>query len=145
MGSLLTDDPVPGDDVRHVGPPPLDEETVRLLIVEDDEDDYRITRELLDEAVQLTLTVEWASSYEDALETILEQSHDVYLIDYRRAQRAGVGLLREAFASRPVAPVIMLTGQARDGIDLEATALGATDFLTKQALRADDLERSLRH
>src|ERR1700759_998348 len=53
--------------------------------------------------------------------------------------------MREAFASRPFAPVIMLTGQPTQDIDLEATALGATDFLSKRGLTADELERSIRY
>jgi diguanylate cyclase (GGDEF)-like protein/PAS domain S-box-containing protein len=146
MSPLLTEEPPPGGGVRPDGASPaVDEEIVRLLIVEDDEDDYLITRDLLQDAGQLTVAVDWASSYEDALAAILEQGHDVYLIDYRLGERTGLELIREAFAARPVAPVIMLTGQPRGKIDLEATALGATDFLTKQGLRADDLERSIRH
>ena len=120
---------------------PVDDETIRLLIVEDDEDDYLITRDLLE---RMKVTIDWASSYGAALAEIREQAHDVYLVDYRLGQRTGLELIREGFASRPVAPVIMLTGQATAEIDLEATALGATDFLTKQDLGADELERSIR-
>jgi diguanylate cyclase (GGDEF)-like protein/PAS domain S-box-containing protein len=104
-----------------------------------------LTRELLGAAGQLTVTVDWAATYEQALAAILEQRHDVYLIDYRLGRRTGLELIREAFAARPVAPVIMLTGQSRGGVDLEAAALGATDFLTKEGLRADELERAIRH
>jgi signal transduction histidine kinase len=44
-----------------------------------------------------------------------------------------------------LAPVIMLTGQDDHQIDLEATALGATDFLVKQELGPALLERSIRY
>jgi diguanylate cyclase (GGDEF)-like protein/PAS domain S-box-containing protein len=133
------------DDERRGGPPPGDEEPVRLLLVDDDEGDYLITRELLGAAGQLTITVDWAKTYERALEVILEQSHDVYLIDYRLGRHTGLELIREAFAARPVAPVIMLTGHPSGSVNLEAAALGATDFLTKQGLSADELERAIRH
>ena len=83
--------------------------------------------------------------YDAALMAIREQRHDVYLIDYRLGERTGLELMREAFASRPSAPVIMLTGQADYEIDLEATALGVTDFLIKQELDAVELERSIRY
>lgn len=121
------------------------EETVRLLVVEDDEDDYLITRDLLADGGSLRCTIDWSAAYEDALAAIRRQRHDVYLVDYRLGGRTGLELIREAFASRPSAPVIMLTGAPNAEIDLEATALGATEFLTKQELTAAELERAIRH
>ena len=53
--------------------------------------------------------------------------------------------MREGFADRPSAPAIMLTGQATHEIDLEANALGVTDFLVKQELAPAKLERSIRY
>ena len=143
---MLSNDPAPSNP----GPAPArsddaDTETVRLLIVEDDEDDYLITQDLLAERHQLRVAVDWAGTYDEALAQIRRQGHDVYLVDYRLGKRTGLELIREAFASRPVAPVIMLTGATTTGIDLEAKALGATDFLTKQGLRADELELAIRH
>ena len=71
--------------------------------------------------------------------------HDVYLIDYRLGERTGLDLLGEAFATRPHAPVIVLTGQSDYEIDLAASALGVTDYLVKQELDAAGLERSIRY
>ncbi len=124
--------------------PRAEPEDVRLLIVEDDEDDYLITRDLLADQGKMRISVDWADTYEAALAAMRGQSHDVYLIDYRLGERTGLELIREAFASRPVAPVIMLTGQPVAEIDLEAAALGATDFFTKQQLHAAELGRSIR-
>jgi diguanylate cyclase (GGDEF)-like protein/PAS domain S-box-containing protein len=142
---VLSPDPYPDDDP----PPPsavvAGEEAVRLLVVEDDEDDFLITCDLLDEQDRMAVAADWAPTYDEALAQILEQRHDAYLIDYRLGDRTGLELIREAFAARPVAPVIMLTGQASAAVDLEANALGATDFLTKQGLTADELEASIRH
>jgi diguanylate cyclase (GGDEF)-like protein/PAS domain S-box-containing protein len=125
--------------------PPVEPDNVRLLVVEDDEDDYLITHDLLVEQTRIRVDVEWAADYDTALEAIRAQRHDVYLVDYRLGGRTGLELIRESFATRPVAPVIMLTGLPVAEIDLEATALGATDFLTKQGLAADELGDSIRH
>ena len=147
MSVLLTDDEVPADDEARSGASPSDDpvETVRLLVVEDDEDDFLITRDLLDEQDRLPVSVDWSRTYAAALAEIRRQAHDVYLVDYRLGEHTGLELMREAFASRPFAPVIMLTGQPTQDIDLEATALGATDFLSKRGLTADELERSIRY
>jgi diguanylate cyclase (GGDEF)-like protein/PAS domain S-box-containing protein len=118
---------------------------VRVLLVDDDEDDFVITRDLLEHQDRVRFTVDWRSTYDQALKAILEQRHDVYLVDYRLGERTGLELVREGFASRPFAPVIMLTGQPTYEIDLEATALGVTDFLVKEELDRSRLERSIRY
>jgi diguanylate cyclase (GGDEF)-like protein/PAS domain S-box-containing protein len=138
---VLVENSAPGD------PPPslIDVETVRLLIVEDDEEDFLITRDMLADQDRMRVAIDWVSDYDQALVEIRAQSHDAYLVDYRLGERTGLDLIREAFASRPVAPVIMLTGQPTAAIDLEATALGASGFLAKQQLTPNELERTIRH
>ncbi len=118
---------------------------VRVLLVEDDEDDYLITRDMLARQQGARFTVDWRSQYHESLRAIRESNHDIYLIDYRLGARTGLDLVREGFAARPSAPVIMLTGEATYEMDLEATALGVTDYLVKQKLDPQVLERSIRY
>jgi diguanylate cyclase (GGDEF)-like protein/PAS domain S-box-containing protein len=120
-------------------------EAITVLLVEDDEDDYLITSEMLGRPHGVRFAVDWCASYDDALEAIREQRHDVYLIDYRLGEHTGLELIREGFSSRPRAPVIVLTGQTNYEIDLAATALGVTDYLVKQDLDYTALERSIRY
>ena len=120
-------------------------EVVDVLLVEDDEDDYLITRDMLAAQDRARFELDWCSDYEQALEAIRGQRHDVYLIDYRLGLRTGLELVRDGFAARPRAPVIILTGQSDYQIDLEATALGVTDYLVKQELDPAGLERSIRY
>jgi diguanylate cyclase (GGDEF)-like protein/PAS domain S-box-containing protein len=121
------------------------EAPIKVLLVEDDEDDYVITRDLLDSQDRARFAVEWCADFEAALVAIRQRSHDVYLIDYRLGRRTGLELVREAFAARPRAPVLILTGEIDYQIDLEATALGVTDYLVKQELNPASLERSIRY
>ena len=120
-------------------------EPITVLLVEDDEDDYLITREMLARQDRARFVLDWCATYSDAVDTIRERRHDVYLIDYRLGERTGLDLLGEAFATRPHAPVIVLTGQSDYEIDLAASALGVTDYLVKQELDAAGLERSIRY
>lgn len=124
---------------------PSRQERIRVLLVEDDEDDYTITKDMLAGQDRARFEVEWCSDFEDALATIGEERHDVYLVDYRLGSHTGLELVREAFAFRSRAPVLILTGQSDFEIDLEASALGATDFLLKQELNPYALERSIRY
>jgi diguanylate cyclase (GGDEF)-like protein/PAS domain S-box-containing protein len=124
---------------------PKAEGLIRVLLIEDDEDDYLITRDMLAGQERARYEVDWSKEFDEALEGIRAQAHDVYLIDYRLGSRTGLELVREGFADRPHAPVLMLTGELDYEIDLEATALGVTDYLVKQELSAASLERSIRY
>jgi len=118
---------------------------VRVLIVEDDEDDFVVARDLLAEQRHTPCEVEWASSSEEALRLIGEDRHDVYLVDHRLGVSTGLELVREAFGDQTLAPVIMLTGFDDHQVDLEAATLGVTDFLLKSQLDGAVLERSIRY
>ena len=120
-------------------------ESLRVLLVEDDEDDYLLTSEMLAGTERAHFDLDWCRDFQQALDAIREQRHDVYLIDYRLGARTGLDLVREAFASRPLAPVVMLTGETAYEIDLEATALGVADYLVKGELTPAGLERSIRY
>ena len=118
---------------------------VRVALIDDDEDDYLITRDMLRQQNRTQFAVDWYSDYESALSVISGERHDVYLIDYRLGAHTGLDLVRAGFTGRPGAPVIILTSQTDYEIDLEATNLGVTDFLLKQELNPLSLERSIRY
>jgi diguanylate cyclase (GGDEF)-like protein/PAS domain S-box-containing protein len=120
-------------------------ELISVLLVEDDEDDYLITRDMLRAQERVRCAVEWLPGYDRALQAIREARHDIYIVDYRLGERTGLQLIREAIATRPHAPVIMLTGESDYRIDVEASELGVTDYLLKQELDAVALERSIRY
>ena len=118
---------------------------LRLLVVDDDRDDYLITKGLLSQTDGPGFDLDWVGGYDDALETIGRGEHDVYLLDYRLGERDGLTLLREAIAKGCKAPMILLTGQGDHQVDVEAMNAGATDYLVKGRLDSTLLERSIRY
>jgi len=123
----------------------MKEPPLRVLLVDDDEDDYFITADLLSEIEGPKFDLEWVSTYEEALELMGRHQHDVYLVDYRLGGQTGLELLRAAVASGCQAPIIMLTGQGDHEVDLEAMRTGAADYLVKGQISAPLLERSIRY
>src|SRR5438105_4616992 len=93
---------------------------IKLLLVEDDEDDYIITRDLLSEMTGRRFTLDWIQTYEKGLEEMVRNQHDVCLVDYRLGAHNGVELLRAAIEQGCQAPVIVLIGAGEHEIDLEA-------------------------
>jgi diguanylate cyclase (GGDEF)-like protein/PAS domain S-box-containing protein len=120
-------------------------DVLRILLVEDDEDDFVLTRSMLAAQGRAKVEIDWEQSFEPALLAIHEARHDLYLVDYRLGERTGLELVREAWKSDPPAPVIVLTGQDDYEVDLEASALGVTDYLVKGTIDAPSLERTIRY
>jgi len=118
---------------------------IRLLLVEDDEDDYLITRELLREIAADQYDIEWAQTFDAGLGTLVRNEHDVALIDFRLGGKSGIELLREALQMGCLAPAILLTGAGDRDIDMAAMEAGAADFLDKTTLTAPLLDRSIRY
>jgi len=123
----------------------LNNEPWKILLVEDDEDDYLITRDLLEEIKSQPATLQWVLDPEAALEAMAASAYDVVLMDYRLGEHDGIDVLREAIARGFQDPIILLTGQGGHDIDLEAMAAGAADYLVKGQINAPLLERAIRH
>jgi diguanylate cyclase (GGDEF)-like protein len=119
--------------------------TITVLLIEDDEDDYIITKEMLDEIKEIKFELEWARTYSAGLEFITENEYDVCLLDYHLGAQTGLDLLHAAIEKGCTLPVILLTGQGGRQVDLEAMYAGAADYLVKGKVDAVGLERSIRY
>src|SRR5258708_7685400 len=118
---------------------------VRVLLVDDDEDEYVVIGDLLRAACQDTFDLTWAPTYTQGLEAILASRCDVCLLDYRLGGRSGLDLLAEVTAIPNHPQIIVMTGVGDRGVDLAATKAGAADYLVKGELTAALLERSIRY
>jgi signal transduction histidine kinase len=118
---------------------------VRVLLIDDDRDDYLLTRDLFAEIPGGRYRLDWVSDYDAGLAALCQAEHDVYLLDYRLGEKTGVDLLAQARTQGCAGPVILLTGQNVWEVDLAAMESGAADFLEKGRLDATLLERSIRY
>ena len=118
---------------------------IKVLLIDDDEDDYILTRDWFSEFQVAGCFLDWVSNYEAAIHAITKHQHDVYLIDYRLGEGNGLELLRIAVTNGCSAPMILLTGKGEREIDIQAMKAGAADYLEKSQLNAALLERSIRY
>ncbi|OUR73636.1 hypothetical protein A9Q78_02895 [Methylophaga sp. 41_12_T18] len=119
---------------------------MRILIVDDDEDDFIILNELLTEALGQVGSIVWSQSYEQGLEQIEQSTFDFYLLDNRLGAKLGLGLIAEIKQKFNISPpIIMLSGVDDHQTDLTAMELGADDYLIKSQLTAPLLERTIRY
>ncbi len=119
--------------------------SIRVLLVEDDQDDYILFKENLDEIKVNSYTLTWASTYEKALELIRNDNHDIYFFDYLLGARTGLDLIQECLKAGVDTPIIILTGLGNQQTDLKSMELGAADYLVKAEIDVEKLERSIRY
>ncbi|MBA4741585.1 MAG: EAL domain-containing protein [Azoarcus sp.] len=122
---------------------PLDR--LRILVIDDDEDDFILVRDHLEDIDFPTYEISWASDAAAALECIAGGSFDACLLDYRLGGEDGIDVLRRILALPRRPAVVMATGQGNDAVDRLAVELGASDYLVKQEMSARSLDRSLRY
>ncbi|MBK8151371.1 MAG: PAS domain S-box protein [Acidobacteria bacterium] len=122
-----------------------DAKRIRVLMVDDDEDDFILTRCLFEEFRDNRYALEWTASASDALGHMAQREYDVYLVDFRLGAENGLDLVRAGIADGCQAPMILLTGQSEKEVDLDAMEAGAADYLVKGRFDAQLLERSIRY
>ena len=120
-------------------------DSLKILLIEDDEDDYILTKEIIDEIPSNSYNLEWATNYEEGLNAMKSNSFDVFLLDYRLGKDSGLDLLKKMNFVVESGPIILLTGQGDRELDFEALEAGASDFLVKAELNPDLLDRSIRY
>jgi PAS domain S-box-containing protein len=118
---------------------------IKVLLIEDDEDDVLLAKEYLSDSENFKFELDWISETEKAREKMIENSHDVILVDYRLGSETGLDLIRYAQENGVLTPCILLTGQGDLKVDIDASRYGAADYLVKTDLDASSLERSIRY
>jgi PAS domain S-box-containing protein len=120
------------------------QQPVRILIVDDDEDDYLILKDML-ETISYPVTTTWSYTYNDALELIRSGKFDVIIVDFRLGRKTGLDLMADAARFHSDTPFIFLTGAGNAKIDALALKAGATDYLVKGEMTEEKLDRSIRY
>lgn len=118
---------------------------IRVLIVDDDEDDFYITRENIKHIPNHHFTIDWCPHYDEVLGHMLHKHYDIYFVDYLLGAKSGVDLLKDALKAGCEEPIILLTGKGNRKVDIEAMQLGAIDYLVKTELTIEKMERSIRY
>lgn len=117
--------------------------TIKVLLVDDDEDDYLIIKQVFSRIPDSPFELDWCSQFENAKTLIDQKEHDIYLIDYRLAGQTGLELLEYAQPFKRSEPFILLTGVGDRQIEIRSMKLAAADYLVKGTINAELLARTL--
>lgn len=117
----------------------------RILMIDDDRIQFRLVQGLFKNFRGELFELEWAATYEEGLAKLLEGQHAACLLDYQLGPRNGLELIRTAMANGVRMPIVFLTAESSELVDIEAMHAGALDYLVKSEISSRTLERSLRY
>ena len=123
----------------------LDPDRIKVLLIEDDEEDYILLRRLLAEVPAVRYGVTWIQTYEEGLTEIEKGIYHVCLLDYHLGSKTGLEILYKVEQSLGTPPIIILTGRGDYLVDLKAMEYGAADYLVKGQMTGNMLERAIRY
>lgn len=121
------------------------ENSIRILIVDDDEDDFLIISDYIRNINPTRFVLHWCFNYLEALTHMKNHNYDLYFVDYRLGAKTGLDLLKEAISAQCEEPIVLLTGKGNYKVDMEAMQAGAVDYLIKTELTSEKLERCIRY
>jgi diguanylate cyclase (GGDEF)-like protein/PAS domain S-box-containing protein len=116
----------------------------RVLIVEDNPADERLTRMALSDGRRARYVVESAADLHEAVSLLhSEDPFDVVLLDLNLPDAAGLATVDELQAASKDVPIVVLTGLEDHEIGVAAIQRGAQDYLAKGALTSATLDQAI--
>ena len=118
---------------------------MRILLVEDNEADARLLREVVADGVTRRLDLHHVASLADAGAALAAGAFDAALLDLSLPDADGMSGLVALQELAPQLPVVVLTGREDPTFAASMVKRGAQDYLPKSDVAARTLERVLRH
>ena len=117
----------------------------RILLIDDDRLQQKLMEAMIKNFRSGPFEIDEATTYADGLKKLLSGKYAACLLDYRLNDADGLALLREARIGGSVTPVIVLTADDSEEVDIAAMEAGAVDYLVKGTFTPRLLERALRY
>lgn len=119
--------------------------TLRILLIEDNPADARLTRELLRDVGTINLELVNADSLAAGIGLLAAQDFAVVLADLSLPDAQGVETVRRLRAADTRVPLVVLTGLDDERIAVEMLQNGAQDYLVKGHREGHVIARAIHH
>ena len=118
---------------------------LNTLLIDDDEQEFTITRDLLAQIEGWQFNLDWVSSFDAALAKMERDPYDICLLNYRLGNENGLEFLHQANKNGTKTSLILLTDTEDRNTAQAGLEAGAVDYLVKGQIDASLLERSIRY
>jgi len=125
-------------------PEPPEEPCARILLVEDNAGDARLTQESLATQKVDKFTMVHVASLAAACSRLRGEHFDAVVLDLSLPDSHGSATLSSLRQQAPSIPIVVLTGLSDEATAIEAVKIGAQDYLVKGEADGNTLARRLR-
>jgi DNA-binding NtrC family response regulator len=122
-----------------------DKRHIKVLIIEDNDDDAELLCYFLSKAEDLYFDIERAERISSAVDLLKKKNFDVLISDLGLPDSLGVETFVKLHTRYPEIPMIVLTGLDDQEAALKAVQGGAQDYLVKGKIDANLLIRSIQY
>jgi len=119
-------------------------EPIIVLYIEDDEDDFILTSQLLKDADQ-PFRIEWQQTLRSGVEAIASDAFDIVILDLSLPDSSGWETFTTMREQAPDLPIILMTGLEDNELALQAVQQGAQDYLVKGSVGTDVMVRAVQY
>lgn len=116
---------------------------LKILIVEDDVNDFELIKADLYLVYENKVIVEHALSYSEALQRLSITNFDIVFVDNNLQDGLGIELIELSVSQDPNTPFVLITGEMSVDLDIVALDHGADDFIEKSHITPQLLRRSI--
>lgn len=119
-------------------------EPAHVLIIDDSEDDRDFYQRLMQRDIGIE-TIDLAENGDQGLARYQERPADCVLLDFNMPGHDGLEVLQSLQSIDPLVPVVMMTGEGNQDTAVAAMKAGAFDYVAKDTITPDVLQRALVH
>lgn len=120
-------------------------ETLRVLVVEDNELDRRAMVRVLSSVAETDFEIEISEDLATAVASVRAHDFDCVLLDLSLPDSVGLDSVDALLDANERTPVVVLTGLDDPTVAIAAVRRGAQDYLTKQDLQPSSVARSIQY
>ncbi|MAC93991.1 MAG: hybrid sensor histidine kinase/response regulator [Flavobacteriales bacterium] len=117
---------------------------MRVLLIDESKEEETRFKNYFKSVSGIRFEVDWENNEKQALQHLLNDEYDLYLIEEDFNNR-GIDLLRTARSQGVDKAIIILTEKESHALDLTAMSEGADDYISKEKLSEGGIERSIRY
>lgn len=121
------------------------EQTIKILFIDREHGEYLLIADILSQVRHVHYDLTWCNQLDAALPKILSQDYDLVLLDYYWGDQTARDLLNAARVQACQTPIVVMTDEMETEVDREAIRAGASDYMIKDQIDAQLLERTLRY
>ena len=123
----------------------MNQDPIRILLIEDDPGDADLLQELLAEENKSDFIFSWVERLQEGLDRLTQSEFDLILSDLSLPDSHGPDTFIRLYAQAPNLPIVVLSGSDDESLAVKALQEGAQDYLVKGEVDGKLIVRALRY